>query len=499
MSIRAVRKEMSSSRSTPERMRFARTLLLLFCMTVAWTSDASGQDVRARDLGIPFGGIPGPLNAITDVPGVEVGHVTLIRGHGALVKGEGPVRTGVTAILPRGHAFDPVFAATYALNGNGEMTGIHWIEESGFLETPILITNTFSVGVVRDAVIAWMDSTGYNADPEGGFWYTYPVVAETYDVLNDILGQHVTRQHAFEALDTASGGSVAEGSVGGGTGMMAHGFKAGIGTASRFTGSGHVLGVLVQANYGGRGRFTVAGAPVGQIITDLMPNFEVLARGSIIVVVATDAPLLPQQLQRLAERVPLAIGRLGGLGGNGSGDIFIAFSTANEGAWGARPVASLESLPNAAMDGLFEATVEATEEAILNALVAAETMTGRDSLTVHALPHDRLQEALRRHDRWVEPGSLPQIDTMSSDEMEALVGRYRSDALDGASRMYIDDEKLYLEMEARRRVVRLTDGRMLLLGSGGYQLEMIPDESSKRLRLLRDGEVVAELERIADE
>ena len=309
------------------------------------------------------------------------------------------MRTGVTAILPRGRRFDPVFAATYALNGNGDMTGTHWIEESGFLETPILITNTFSVGVVRDAVIAWMDSTGYNADPESGAWYTYPVVAETYDDLNDILGQHVTRAHAFEALDAARGGAVAEGNVGGGTGMIVHEFKGGIGTASRRTEGGHTLGVLVQANYGLRGTFTVAGVLVGREITDLLPNWEALTRGSIIVVVARDAPLLPHQLQRLAERVPLGIGRVGGLGRNGSGDIFIAFSTGNPGAWRGQPRAALEMLPNADMNDLFAATVEATEEAILNAMVAAETMTGRDGLTVHALPHDRLREVLRRYNR----------------------------------------------------------------------------------------------------
>ncbi|MFN2382982.1 MAG: P1 family peptidase [Gemmatimonadota bacterium] len=366
--------------------------------------DVSGQAVRARDLGIPFEGTPGPLNAITDVPGLEVGHVTLFEGDGPLIKGEGPVRTGVTAILPRGRGFDPVFAATYALNGNGEMTGVHWIAESGFLETPILITNTFSVGVARDAVLAWMDSTGHNADPVNGLWYTYPVVAETYDVMNDILGQHVTREHTIDALNRAAPGPVAEGNVGGGTGMISHGFKGGIGTASRVV-DGHTLGVLVQANHGRRNRFTVAGVPVGHEIPDLVPNWDVLTRGSIIVVVATDAPLLPHQLQRLAERVPLAVGRLGGLGEDSSGDIFIAFSTGNPGAWRQRPEATLTMLPNEAMNGLFAATVEATEEAILNALVTARTMTGRDDLTVHALPHDRLQAALRKYGRWVDPAA----------------------------------------------------------------------------------------------
>jgi L-aminopeptidase/D-esterase-like protein len=360
------------------------------------------EGARARDLGVPYDGTPGPLNAITDVPGIEVGHTTIIEGEGPLVKGVGPVRTGVTAILPRGRTFDPVYAATYALNGNGEMTGIHWIEESGFLETPIMITNTFSVGVVRDAVIAWMDSTGVNASPADGLWYTYPVVAETYDVLNDILGQHVTREHALAALNAAAPGPVAEGNVGGGTGMIAHQFKGGIGTASRVLADGHTLGVLVQANYGGRDRFAVAGVPVGREIPDLMPNYDVIPRGSIIVVVATDAPLLPQQLQRLTERVPLAIGRMGGLGGNGSGDIFIAFSTGNPGAWRSDSTTRLEVTANAAMGPLFAATVEATEEAILNAMVAARTMTGRDGLTAHGLPHDRLQEALKKYGRWVD-------------------------------------------------------------------------------------------------
>ena len=360
---------------------------------------------RARDIGVPFDGTPGPLNAITDVAGVEVGFVTLVEGEGALEKGRGPIRTGVTAILPRGRVFDPVFAATYALNGNGEMTGVHWIEESGFLETPITITNTFSVGVVRDAVIAWMDSTGLNADPEGGLWYTYPLVAETYDVLNDILGQHVTRAHAFEALDAARPGPVAEGNVGGGTGMIVHGFKGGTGTASRVLDDGHTVGVLVQANYGGRPTFTVAGVPVGREIPDLLPNWDVLTRGSIIVVVATDAPFLPQQLQRLVERVPLAIGRLGGFGNNGSGDIFVSFSTGNPGAWAGDANAPLAMVPNRLMNPYMQAVVQATEEAILNAMVAAETMTGRDGLTVHALPHDRLREALRKYDRLVEGGS----------------------------------------------------------------------------------------------
>ena len=471
-------------------------LLLLGCALAGVAHTANAQDVRARELGIPFEGIPGPLNAITDVPGIEVGHTTIIRGEGPLIKGEGPVRTGVTAILPRGRTFDPVFAATYALNGNGEMTGVHWIEESGYLETPITITNTFSVGVVRDAVIAWMDSTGINADPENGLWYTYPLVAETYDVMNDILGQHVTRAHAFAALDAATGGRVAEGNVGGGTGMIAHQFKGGIGTASRLTGSGHTLGVLVQANYGGRSRFTVAGVPVGREITDLMPNYDVLARGSIIVVVATDAPLLPPQLQRLVERVPLAIGRMGGLGENSSGDIFVAFSTGNSGAWAERPVASLESLPNSDMNALFEATVEATEEAILNAMVAAETMTGRDGLTAHALPHDRLQEVLREYGRWVEPATMDRAALVQDGELAALAGEYRGDGPIESARLYVDGANLYIDTgESPRRVIRLTNGRWHILGTGGIELEPTPADRPTRVRLVREGSVVAELER----
>jgi len=483
-------------------MRVQTLFLISVSVLLLLPADASAQKVRARDLGIPFEGIPGPLNAITDVAGVEVGHTTIIRGDGELIKGAGPVRTGVTAILPRGRGFDPVFGATYALNGNGEMTGIHWIEESGFIETPIMITNTFSVGVVRDAVIAWMDSTGNNADPEGGIWYTYPVVAETYDVLNDILGQHVTRQHAFEALDAAAPGPVAEGNVGGGTGMIAHQFKGGIGTASRLTGSGHTLGVLVQANYGGRDRFSVAGVPVGKEIADLMPNYDVIARGSIIVVVATDAPLLPQQLQRLTERVPIAIGRMGGLGGNGSGDIFTAFSTGNPGIWHERPQANLEMLPNEAMNSLFEATVQATEEAILNAMVAAETMTGRDSLVAHALPHDRLQEALRKYNRWVEPESLPQSVELSGDLVESLIGSFRGTGVVTDVRLIEENGKLFLGLENRDlRIIMLSDGQMQILGTGGATIEGSASTDGRFLHvdLIADGEIIASLDRVEDE
>ena len=461
--------------------------LLPFLLLACAVPDAAAQSPdRARDLGIPFEGVPGPHNAITDVAGVEVGHVTLVQGD--------DVRTGVTAILPRGRTFDPVYAATYALNGNGEMTGIHWIDESGFLETPILITNTFSVGVVRDAAIAWMDSTGLNADPDGGFWYTYPVVAETYDVLNDILGQHVTRRHAIEALNAARGGPVAEGNVGGGTGMSVHGFKGGIGTSSRLLASGHTLGVLVQANYGGRDRFTVAGVPVGKEITDLQPNWEVMSRGSIIVVVATDAPLLPNQLQRLVERVPLAIGRLGGLGTNGSGDIFISFSTANPGIWEASPSATVQSMPNSAMNELFEATVGATEEAILNAMAAAETMTGYRGLTIHALPHDRLQDALKKYGRWVDPASHPRVADVPPSQLERFSGVYRDTAAEAERTIYLEDGKLFYDYgEFRTRLVPLTDGRLLQLGG-----DWILEEAAGRLRWTLHGEVQSHLERVGE-
>ena len=357
---------------------------------------------RARDLGIPFPGTPGPLNAITDVAGVVVGHTTLISGEGTLKVGSGPVRTGVTAIHPRGKTYDPVFAGWYALNGNGEMTGTTWIEESGFLEGPVVITNTHSVGVARDATVEWQ-FTNNLFDPipdEPDVFWSLPVVAETYDgSLNDINGFHVKKEHVFQALETATGGPVEEGNVGGGTGMICHQFKGGIGTASRLAsvaGTDYALGVLVQANYGSRETLTIAGLPVGAKLTDLMPEFRSADKdtGSIIVVVATDAPLLPHQLKRLAQRVPMGIAKVGGYGANSSGDIFIAFSTANTGVAAREDVVHAEMLPNDAISPLFLATVQATEEAIVNAMVAAETMTGINGHTVHALPHDRLIDLL---------------------------------------------------------------------------------------------------------
>ncbi|MGH9945309.1 MAG: P1 family peptidase [Pyrinomonadaceae bacterium] len=365
---------------------------------------------RARDLGVPFEGTPGRLNAITDVAGVEVGHTTLISGDGALKVGAGPVRTGVTAILPRGkNSTQPVFAAWFSLNGNGEMTGTTWIEESGFLEGPAMITNTHSVGAVRDAVIAWQVRT--NRKPPlnsfGEDFWSLPLVAETYDgFLNDINGFHVKEPHVFAALENASATAVLEGNVGGGTGMICYGFKGGIGTASRQLNAqlgGYTVGALVQCNCGRRSQLTVAGVPVGREIPEDLPvgradEPKIGDTGSIIIVIATDAPLLPHQLKRLTRRVSMGLARTGSTSGNGSGDIFLAFSTANPEA-ARQPTAQVTMLGNNTISPLFDATVQATEEAIINAMVAAETMTGINNRRVVALPHERLKQALRKYNR----------------------------------------------------------------------------------------------------
>ena len=355
---------------------------------------------RARDLGVPFDGVPGANNAITDVPGVEVGHATIISGAGKLDVGKGPVRTGVTAVLPRGrNASAPAFAGWFSLNGNGEMTGTTWIEESGLLEGPVLLTNTTSVGTVRDAAIKWWLAHHKQAQP-----WLLPVVAETYDGhLNDTHGFHVREQHVFAALDSAQTGPLLEGNVGGGTGMCCFEFKGGIGTASRKVArpsENYAVGVLVQANFGARGQLQIAGVPVGREIPE--STFRSKEMGSIIIVVATDAPLLPHQLKRLARRAALGLARTGSTAGNGSGDIFVAFSTANPQAANATGLVNLTMLPNESLNGLFEATVQATEEAIINALVAAETMTGRDDHRVIALPHDRLRDVLKKYNRLVD-------------------------------------------------------------------------------------------------
>ncbi|PYP93646.1 MAG: aminopeptidase [Gemmatimonadetes bacterium] len=383
---------------------------VLLLLTVVVTAQ---KPERGRDLGVPFEGIPGPLDAVTDVAGVEVGHRTLVVGSGKLVVGKGPVRTGVTAVFPRGKAStDPVFAGWFTMNGNGEMTGTTWVEESGFLWGPVMITNTHSVGVVRDAVIAWAVRQGRMREDD----WSLPVVAETWDGgLNDINGFHVTQQDAWAAMDSARGGPVVEGSVGGGTGMVCNRFKGGIGTASRRLepkDGGYLVGVLVQCNYGARAPLRIAGVPVGREIADLMPCREPCGTtrssrdarladdvGSIIIVVATDAPLLPHQLKRIAKRSALGVGRLGGLASNSSGDIFIAFSTANPRASRDSGLAQVAMVSNDRITPLFEATVQATEEAIVNAMLAAQTMVGADDLKVYALPHDRLREVLKKYNR----------------------------------------------------------------------------------------------------
>jgi D-aminopeptidase len=375
---------------------FAAVLLLCVCIPRSMAQTKP----RARDLGVPFDGTPGPYNAITDVKGVEVGHTTLISGSGKLVVGQGPVRTGVTAVLPRGKdSTDPVFGAWFTLNGNGEMTGTTWLEDSGFLDGPVMITNTHSVGVVRDAVIAWRVK---KAPPDqNGYEWSLPVVAETYDGdLNDINGFHVKPEHAWHALDTAHSGPVEEGNVGGGTGMVCNEFKGGIGTASRAVDAkygGYTVGVLVQCNYGWRSQLRIAGVPVGRELQEHKVRDNDV--GSIIVVVATDAPLIPTQLKRLVRRVSLGLGRDGSFSGDGSGDIFVAFSTANPDAAKSKGIRQLSMLPNENLNPLFLATVQATEEAVINAMVAAETMKGINDFEVIALPHDRLREVLKKYNR----------------------------------------------------------------------------------------------------
>jgi D-aminopeptidase len=385
-------------------MRKFRSRLLSLCGIFLMLGLAVAQvKPRARDLGIPFDGTPGPLNAITDVKGVEVGHTTLISGEGKLQVGVGPVRTGVTAVLPRGkNSMDDVFAAWFTLNGNGEMTGTTWVEDSGFLDGPIMITNTHSVGVVRDAVIAWRVR---HAPPDDqGYWWSLPVVAETWDgYLNDVNGFHVKPEHVFQALDAAHSGPVEEGSVGGGTGMVCNEFKGGIGTSSRVLTAkqgGYTVGVLVQCNYGDRNQLRVAGIPVGREISENKVRRDDV--GSIIVVVATDAPLIPTQLKRVARRVSLGLGRDGSYSGDGSGDIFIAFSTANPGAAQNKGLRQVTMMPNDDLNPIFLATVQATEEAVINAMVAADTMKGANDRVVIGLPHDRVREILKKYNRLVK-------------------------------------------------------------------------------------------------
>jgi L-aminopeptidase/D-esterase-like protein len=393
-------------------MRQNSYLLAVVCAVGLAALSSSAQEKsttrpRARDLGVPFDGTPGPLNAITDVSGVTVGHTTLISGEGKLIVGRGPVRTGVTAVFPRGKdARDAgVFAGWWSLNGNGEMTGTTWVEESGFLIGPVMITNTHSVGVVRDAVIQW--TVAHRKVGPDDDWWSLPIVAETWDGwLNDINGFHVKPEDAFHAIETSHDGAVEEGAVGGGTGMICNGFKGGIGTSSRRLAEkdgGFTIGVLVQCNYGSRQNFRVAGIPVGREIKSEDPYAfapdDITERGSIIVIVATDAPLLPHQLKRLARRVSLGLGRDGSISGNGSGDIFLAFSTANPGAAAVDHMVDLKMFPNDLLNPVFAATVEATEEAIINAMIAATSMTGIENHHVTALPHDQLRAVLKKYNR----------------------------------------------------------------------------------------------------
>jgi len=383
-----------------------KTSVCILSLLITFSSFA--QKPRARELGIPFGGTPGKNNTITDVAGVEVGYTTIITGQGKNIIGKGPVRTGVTAILPRGKTNNPVYANWHTLNGNGEMTGTTWITESGFLETPIMITNTNSVGVVRDAVLKWfVDKHWYKED----FWYTYPGVAETYDgFLNDIYGFHVKEQDAWDALNSATGGKIKEGNVGGGTGMMCLGFKGGTGTSSRIVtinDKTYTLGVLVQSNFGSRQQLTIAGVPMYNELKDTLKtefklppeSYRQEGDGSIIVVVATDAPLLPHQLKRISQRVSLGIGVVGGRGTNGSGDIFIAFSTANPGAFNRKDNTTVEQLSNDVINPLFEATVQSVEEAIINAMLAAETMEGINGNKAYALPGKKVMQVLKKYGR----------------------------------------------------------------------------------------------------
>jgi D-aminopeptidase len=372
-------------------MRFTASILVLAVSLLA-------QPKRARDLGVPFEGTPGTWNAITDVGGVEVGHTTLIEGDS--------VRTGVTVVWPRGkQSDDPTFGGWFAQNGNGEMTGTTWLEESGFLEGAVFITNTHSVGVVRDASIAWQvqHKRKLATNSFGDDFWSLPIVAETWDGrLNDINGFHVKPEHVFRAMDGAASGRVAEGNVGGGTGMVCFGFKGGIGTSSRVAGSYRVA-ALVQCNCGAKRQLRISGAPVGEELASQAAASAVYPKddvGSIIIVVATDAPLLPTQLKRLARRATMGLARLGATSGNGSGDIFIAFSTANpNAAKPSGPAATISMLTNDNLNPVFEATVQATEEAIVNALVAAEDMAGVNGHKITALPHAGLQQVLKKYNR----------------------------------------------------------------------------------------------------
>ncbi|WP_228858762.1 DmpA family aminopeptidase [Xenorhabdus sp. PB61.4] len=378
----------------------------LFISIIITSNSFANSEIRARDFGIPFSGTTGKYNAITDVNGVTVGYSTMIKGNGKLDVGKGPIRTGVTAILPRGKKFSPVFSGIFSLNGNGEMTGSQWVQESGFLETPILITNTHSVGVVRDSTISWLVDNHLVSPLKDDLFWLLPVVTETWDgILNDINGMHVKKEHVYHALDSAKSGMIKEGNVGGGTGMNLFDFKGGTGTSSRVLDKkdgGYTVGVLVQGNFGFRDDLIIAGIPVGQEIKDFMPIYhgdkkKIKDAGSIIAVVATDAPLASHQLEKIAKRVSLGLAKVGGVARNTSGEIFIAFSTTNNDAFSREDIKTIKILPNDKLDPLYEATVSATEEAIINAMFAAETMVGRNGNISYSIPKERVIKILERH------------------------------------------------------------------------------------------------------
>ena len=474
-----------------------RTLIVFIVILIYFQS--YGQNPRARDLGIPFVGITGKYNAITDVHGVEVGYSTIIEGEGKNIVGKGPIRTGVTAIFPRGKAkkFSPVYANWYSLNGNGEMTGTTWITESGFLETPIMITNTNSVGTVRQAVLKWYVNTDWYSGEN--WWYTYPVVAETYDgFLNDIYGFHVKEKHVLEAIENTSSGMIAEGNIGGGTGMMCLGFKGGTGTSSRvvqINDSIYTVGAIVQSNFGAKKNLTIAGVPVGMELMNLKSSDYKGAPqsnrkegdGSIIVIVATDAPLLPHQLKRICQRIPLGIGNVGGRGSNGSGDIFLAFSTANEGVFSRSENTSAISLSNDMISPLFEATVQAVEESIINAMVAAETMVGINGNTSYRLPHQATIEVLKKYNRF-----QPKV-ILESDLLEKFLGKYELDP-EYVITVFKEGDKLFAQgtNQRKREMTHTYRNTFDLFAVGGRIIfHMDKNQNISELTLIRNGEFKA--------
>jgi L-aminopeptidase/D-esterase-like protein len=463
--------------------------IVAFSLFIITCAAHAQQKERARDLGIRFQGRPGAYNAITDVAGVLVGYSTIIEG-----KGPKAARTGVTAILPKGNKHNPVYAAWYSLNGNGEMTGTTWVQESGFLEGPVLITNTNSVGLARDAVLKWMATSKWFKGNE--IWWGLPVVAETYDgLLNDILGFHVKEQHVFEALNTAKTGAIAEGNVGGGTGMMCLGFKGGTGTSSRqvtIAGKQYTVGALVQSNFGAKKDLSITGIPVGRLLADTLPyrfygspdNYTP-GMGSIIVVIATDAPVLPHQLKRIAQRVPIGIGEVGGKGHNTSGDIFIAFSTANENAYTADSVSMVKQLPNDWIDPLFEATIQSVEEAIINAMTAAETMDGIYGNRAYGLPHAKVRELVKKYTIEIPRKELQPNERirLSKAQLSAYEGKYANHITQPVT-ISSEGGTLYWAAEgagSKTALLPVTENTFMFKGS---QTRIVFDPAQKQLSVI---------------